>query len=162
MMLDMFHTTSCVKRCKRHNTLSRQSKFYVLSFSDRITLALNWLAGAPESYLKIFRFEKESLEMQTTDHEMRLSGDIIPFQPRTVKSGKGQQKKVATTTIAALIAVTILHDETESPEDKLIDMIEASGEAEVMDSSDALDMLGELDQHQAQEDYIKTPTNDNG
>jgi hypothetical protein len=67
-----------------------------------------------------------------------------------------------TTTIAALIAVTILHDETESPEDKLIDMIEASGEAEVMDSSDALDMLGELDQYQAQEDYIKTPTNDNG
>ena len=99
--------------------------------------------------------------MQTTDHEMRLSGDIIPFQPRTVKSGKEQEKKVATTTIAALIAVTILHDETESPEDKLIDMIEASGEAEVMDSSDALDMLGELDQNQAQEDYIKTPTNDN-
>ena len=100
--------------------------------------------------------------MQTTDHEMRLSGDIIPFQPRTVKSGKGQQKKVVTTTVAALIAVTILHDETESPEDKLIDMIEASGEAEVMDSSDALDMLGELDQHQEQEDYIKTPRNDNG
>ena len=100
--------------------------------------------------------------MQTTDHEMRLSGDIIPFQPRTVKSGKKQQKKVVTTTIAALIAVTILHDETESPEDKLIDMIEASGEAEVMDSSDALDMLGELDQNQAQEDYIKIPTNDNG
>jgi len=123
---------------------------------------IGWLAGVPESCLKIFRFKKESLEMQTTDHEMRLSGDIIPFQPRTVKSGKGQQKKVVTTTIAALIAVTILHDETESPEDKLIDMIEASGEAEVMDSSDALDMLGELDQHQAQEDYIKTPTNDNG
>ena len=100
--------------------------------------------------------------MQTTDHEMRLSGDIIPFQPRTAKSRKGQQKKVVTTTIAALIAVTILHDETESPEDKLIDMIEASGEAEVMDSADALDMLGELDQHRAQEGYIKTPKNDNG
>ena len=100
--------------------------------------------------------------MQTTDHEMRLSGDIIPFQPRTVKSEKERQKKVVTTTIAALIAVTILHDEAESPEDKLIDMIEASGEAEVMDSSDALDMLGELEQNQAQEDYIKTPTNDNG
>ena len=100
--------------------------------------------------------------MRTTDHEMRLSGDIIPFQPRTVKLEKGQREKVVTTTIAALIAVTILHDETESPEDKLIDMIEASGEAEVMDSSDALDMLGELDQNQGQEDYIKTPTNDNG
>ena len=30
--------------------------------------------------------------MQTTDHEMRLSGDIIPFQPRTVKSEKGHTK----------------------------------------------------------------------
>ena len=100
--------------------------------------------------------------MQTTDHEMRLSGDIIPFQPRTVKSEKGHSKKVETTTIAALIAVTILHDDTESPEDKLIDMIEASGEAEVMDSSDALDMLGELDFDHARQAYTKTPTNDNG
>ena len=45
MMLDMFHTTYCVKRCKRHNTISRQTKFYVLSFSDRMSLALYWLAG---------------------------------------------------------------------------------------------------------------------
>ena len=100
--------------------------------------------------------------MQTTDHEMRLSGDIIPFKPRTVKSEKGQQKKVVTTTIAALIAVTILHDESESPEDKLIDMIEASGEAEVMDSSNALDMLGEFDSRPVQEAYANTPANDNG
>jgi len=100
--------------------------------------------------------------MQTTDHEMRLSGDIIPFQPRTIKSEKGQSKKVVTTTIAALVAVTILHDDAESPEDKLIDMIEASGEAEVMDSSDALDMLGELDLDNAQQTYTRTPTNDNG
>ena len=100
--------------------------------------------------------------MQTTDHEMRLSGDIIPFQPRTPKSGKEQIKEVATTTIAALIAVTILHDETESPEEKLIEIIEACGEAEVMDSSDALDMLVEINPHQAQETEAKTPSNDNG
>ena len=100
--------------------------------------------------------------MQTTDHEMRLSGDIIPFQPRTVKPEKGQSKKVVTTNIAALIAVTILHDDTESPEDKLVDMIEANGEAEVMDSSEAFDMLGELDFGYAQKAYTKTPTNDNG
>jgi hypothetical protein len=99
--------------------------------------------------------------MQKTDHDLRLSGDVIPFQPRAVQSKKGQTKKVMTTTIAALIAVTILHDETESPEDKLIDMIEANGEAEVMDSSEALDMLGELDSHQVQEAEVKTPTNDN-
>ncbi len=45
MMLDMFHTTYCVKRCKRHSTMSRQTTFYMLSFSDRISLALNLLAG---------------------------------------------------------------------------------------------------------------------
>ena len=100
--------------------------------------------------------------MQTTDHEIRLSGDVIPFQPRALKSEKGQTKKVMTTTIAALIAVTILHDETESPEEKLIDMIEASGEAEVMDSSEALEMFGEIDPLQVQETEVKTPRNDNG
>ncbi|MGB0818228.1 MAG: hypothetical protein ACPGQQ_04900, partial [Candidatus Puniceispirillaceae bacterium] len=41
----MFHTTSCVKRYKRHSTLTRQIKFYVLSFSDRISHAHTWLAG---------------------------------------------------------------------------------------------------------------------
>ncbi len=100
--------------------------------------------------------------MQTTDHEMRLSGDVIPFQPRALQSEKEQTQKVVATTIAALVAVTILHDETESPEEKLIDMIESSGEAEVMDSSDALDMLGEIDPHQPQETEVKTPINDNG
>ena len=45
MMLDKFHTISCVMRSKRHSTISRQAKFYVLSFSDRISLALNRGAG---------------------------------------------------------------------------------------------------------------------
>ena len=94
--------------------------------------------------------------MQTSDHDMRLSGDVIPFQPKD-----GQTKKVVTTTIAALIAVTILHDDTESPEDKLIDLIEASGEAEVMDSSDALDMLGEVDSDAISTAEVKDPSNDN-
>ena len=100
--------------------------------------------------------------MQTTDHEMQLSGHVIPFQPRTRKSKNGQTKKVVTTTIAALIAVTILHEENESPEDKLIDLIEANDDAEVMDSSDALDMMSELNSHQAQKAETKIPINDNG
>lgn len=99
--------------------------------------------------------------MQTSDHDMRLSGDVIPFQPKEGPSDKGQTKKVVTTTIAALIAVTILHDDTESPEDKLIDLIEASGEAEVMDSSDAMEMLGELDDGGINTAEIKAPANDN-
>ncbi|MGB0163092.1 MAG: hypothetical protein ACPGRU_01620 [Candidatus Puniceispirillaceae bacterium] len=99
--------------------------------------------------------------MQTSDHDMRLSGDVIPFQPKDGQPKKGQTKKVVTTTIAALIAVTILHDDTESPEDKLIDLIEASGEAEVMDSSDALDMLGEVDSDAISTAEVKAPSNDN-
>ena len=45
MMLVLVHTTSCVKRYKRHSAVSRQAKFYVLSFSDKIYRALNWLTG---------------------------------------------------------------------------------------------------------------------
>ena len=100
--------------------------------------------------------------MQTSDHDLRLSGDIIPFQPKQAKAGAGQTKKVTTTTIAALIAVTVLHDDTESPEEKLIDLIEASGEAEVMDSSDALDMLGEFDAEETGTTELSPPSNDNG
>ncbi|MEC7208597.1 MAG: hypothetical protein VXW11_05895 [Pseudomonadota bacterium] len=100
--------------------------------------------------------------MQTSDHEVQLNGDVIPFQPKRGRSEQGQPKKVVTTTIAALIAVTILHDETDSPEDKLIDLIEASGEAEVMDSSDALDMLGEVDADNISTAEAKAPANDNG
>lgn len=99
--------------------------------------------------------------MQTSDHDMRLSGDVIPFQPKDGQPKKGQAKKMVTTTIAALIAVTVLHDDTESPEDKLIDLIEASGEAEVMDSSDALDMLGEVDSDTSSTAEVKVPSNDN-
>ena len=100
--------------------------------------------------------------MRTSDHDMRLSGDVIPFQPKDGQTKKGQAKKVVTTTIAALIAVTILHDDTDSPEDKLIDLIEASGEAEVMDSSDALDMLGEMESDSPSIAEVKAPSNDNG
>ena len=99
--------------------------------------------------------------MRTSDHDMRLSGDVIPFQPKDGQPKKGQTKKVVTTTIAALIAVTILHDDTESPEDKLIDLIEASGEAEVMDSSDALEMLGEVDSDAISAAEVNAPSNDN-
>lgn len=94
--------------------------------------------------------------MRTSDHDMRLSGEVIPFQPKKEKT-----KKMMSTTIAALIAVTIVHDETESPEDKLIELIEATGEAEVMDSSDALDMLAEIDGGDIREIKPKASANDN-
>ena len=31
--------------------------------------------------------------MQTSDHDMRLSGDVIPFQPKDGQPKKGQTKK---------------------------------------------------------------------
>ena len=62
--------------------------------------------------------------MLTPDQDLRLSGEVIPFQPR-----KTTESSMVTTTIAALVAVTILHDSSHSPEDKLFELIEQSGEA---------------------------------
>ena len=74
--------------------------------------------------------------MLTPDQDLRLSGEVIPFQPR-----KTTETSMVTTTIAALVAVTILHDSSHSPEDKLVELIEQSGEAEVLESADAYDMF---------------------
>jgi len=76
--------------------------------------------------------------MQPSDRDLPDNGDIIPFPVRHSES-----KGLLTTTIAALVAVTVLHDESISAEDKLLELIESSGEAEVMDSAEALDLLEE-------------------
>ena len=93
--------------------------------------------------------------MQTPDPDLRLSGEIIPFQPR-----KTNESNIATTTIAALVAVTILHDSSISPEDKLLEIIEQTGEAEVLETADALD---EFPQENSDASLNLTPTasNDN-
>ena len=74
--------------------------------------------------------------MLTPDQDLRLSGEVIPFQPRKIT-----ESSMVTTTIAAVVAVTILHDSSHSAEDKLIELIEQSGEAEVLESADAYDMF---------------------
>ena len=76
--------------------------------------------------------------MQPSDRDLLDNADIIPFPIRNPES-----KGLLTTTIAALVAVTVLHDESISAEDKLLELIESSGEAEVMDSAEALDLLEE-------------------
>ena len=43
-----------------------------------------------------------------------------------------------------MIAVTVLHYEGESPETRLLEIIESSGEAEVLDVTDALDQFEEI------------------
>ena len=72
--------------------------------------------------------------MRMTDHDPLQDCCVIPFV-RPVNN----EENVVTSSIAAVIAVTILHHEGESPEERLLEIIEASGEAEVLDISDMLD-----------------------
>ena len=74
--------------------------------------------------------------MQTPDRNTIKISNIIPFSPR-----KANQKNVSVTTIAAIIAVSVLHSDDENPEDKLMALIEASGEVEILDALDATDDL---------------------
>ena len=72
--------------------------------------------------------------MRMTDHDSRQDCRVIPFvRPVT------NEDNVVTSSIAAVIAVTILHHESDSPEERLLEIIEASGEAEVLDVTDALE-----------------------
>ena len=70
--------------------------------------------------------------MRLTDREKRPECSIIPFH-----RPEDQPENLTTTSIAAVIAVTILHSDKVSPEEKLLEIIESSGEAEVLDADDA-------------------------
>ena len=72
--------------------------------------------------------------MQNSDRNTIKISNIIPFSPR-----KADQKNVSVTTIAAVIAVSVLHSDDENPEDKLMALIESSGEVEIIDALDATD-----------------------
>ena len=72
--------------------------------------------------------------MQNPDRNTIKTSNIIPFSPR-----KASQKNVSVTTIAAIIAVSVLHSDDENPEDKLMALIESSGEVEILDALDATD-----------------------
>ena len=72
--------------------------------------------------------------MRMPDHDPRQDCRVIPFV-RPVAS----KDAILTSSIAAVIAVTILHREGESPEERLLNIIDASGEAEVLDVADVLE-----------------------
>ena len=72
--------------------------------------------------------------MRMPDHDQRHNCRVIPFV-RPVAS----EDAILTSSIAAVIAVTILHREGESPEERLLDIIDASGEAEVLDVADVME-----------------------
>ena len=89
--------------------------------------------------------------MRMIDHDARQECRVIPFvKPIT------EATKTATSTIAAVIAVTILHETVQSPEDRLLQIIEQSGEVEVIDIIDAMEDFGQCDPVAAQ-----LPANDN-
>ena len=79
--------------------------------------------------------------MQNPDRDTIKISNIIPFSPR-----KANQKNFTATTIATIIAVSVIHSDDENPEDKLIELIESSGEAEILDALDATDDIEVADQ----------------
>ena len=80
-------------------------------------------------------------------------GHVIPFErPNSHKD------QVTTSSIAAVIAVTVLHYEDESPEARLLEIIESSGEAEVFDLIDELDQINMTPHKQSKENLA---VNDN-
>ena len=71
--------------------------------------------------------------MRLTDRDHRPECHVIPFnRPHT------EPDVATTTTIAAVIAVTVLHSSAESPEDRLLAILEQSGEVEILDAVEAL------------------------
>ena len=72
--------------------------------------------------------------MHITDHDPRQDCRVIPFLKPV-----NNEDDVMTSSIATVIAVTVLHHDGESPEERLLEIIEASGEAEILDIADVLE-----------------------
>ena len=77
--------------------------------------------------------------MRMTDRDAVQPCRVIPFEQPVRR-----EDRITTSSIAAVIAVTVLHYEGESPETRLLEIIESSGEAEVLDVTDALDQFDEI------------------
>ena len=64
------------------------------------------------------------------------SAAIIPFAPRPYDATSAEITDEVST-IVAIVAVTLRHASDESPEERLADLIEASGQAEIIEIQDA-------------------------
>ena len=71
--------------------------------------------------------------MRMTDRDAGLPCRIIPFELPVRR-----EEQLTISSIAAVIAVTVLHNEGESPETRLLEIIESSGVAEVLDVIDEI------------------------
>ena len=85
--------------------------------------------------------------MRMTDRDAGQPCRVIPFEKPARR-----EDQLTTSSIAAVIAVTVLHYEGESPETRLLEIIESSGEAEVLDVTDALDQFDDIRHDQPQTD----------
>ena len=77
--------------------------------------------------------------MRMTESDAGQPCRVIPFE-RPAR----RENQLTTSSIAAAIAVTVLHYEGESPETRLLEIIESSGEVDVFDVIDALDQFDEI------------------
>ena len=91
--------------------------------------------------------------MRMTDRDAAQPCRVIPFE-RPAR----REDQLTTSSIAAVIAVTVLHYEGESPETRLLEVIESSGEVEVLDVINALDQFDEISHDQPTVDHA---VNDN-
>ena len=91
--------------------------------------------------------------MRMTDRDAGLPCRVIPFE-RPAR----REEQLTISSIAAVIAVTVLHSEGESPEIRLLEIIESSGVAEVLDVVDELDQFEEIGDDQP---MAKQAVNDN-
>ena len=91
--------------------------------------------------------------MRMTDRNAGQPCRVIPFRRPAQR-----EEQLTTSSIATVIAVTVLHYEGESPETRLLEIIESSGEAEVFDVADALEDFDEIGQTRA---VAKHAVNDN-
>ena len=73
--------------------------------------------------------------MRSRDTKPAMTGDVIPFTPRHCEEETGP----TVSTIVAVMAVTLLHDKDECAEDRLAQLIERTGEAEIVEMSEAFD-----------------------
>ena len=91
--------------------------------------------------------------MRMTESDAGQPCRVIPFE-RPAR----REDQLTTSSIAAVIAVTVLHYEGESPETRLLEIIESSGEAEVLDVIDELDQFDKIGHDQPMADQA---VNDN-
>ena len=91
--------------------------------------------------------------MRMTDRDAGLPCRVIPFE-RPAR----REEQLTISSIAAVIAVTVLHNEGESPETRLLEIIDSSGVAEVLDATDEIDQFDEIGDDQS---MAKQAVNDN-